>query len=1129
MEDDFSSTTSTSGRVAVGGTASGNIETAHDRDWFAVELVAGRTYTIDLRGSPTDDGTLSDPYLYGIRDADGNLIASTTDDNLGDGRNSRVTFTATESGTHYIAAGAYGSRQGTYTVEVTDNSPADTDSQTDTPTPTDADATRTGAVDFGDITALQGPRFPRGTLDGDADGVDYYRFTLTEAKRVGLGLRQQDADADLFLEDANGTVLYSSTASGTANERIDQTLLAGTYYVRVESQEAGVNAHVVRYGVSAPDADALAALQQQSGTGTDEAPTFGQQGYAFALAENADGSTSRVSLGTVAATDPEGSTPVYSLVGDSGSFEIDAASGELYYTGSGEDYESGSTSFNLTVRASDGDQTSDTTVTVNVTDVDEPVVGDPPGSQLQETTPQTESEPAGEDFSANTSTRGRVAVGETATGNIGTHGDRDWFAVELVAGREYQIDLRGSATQDGTLSDPYLRGIHDAEGNLISRTRNDDWGGTYNSQVTFTATESGTHYIAAGSFTGTRGTYELEVTDNSPLDVQDPVAQGDSALPMIRVADAEATEGDDTWIVFRVTLDRAASGPVTVSYTTANGTAQAGTDYLEAYGALTFAAGETEKTVRVTIVDDAVEDSGETFRLVLSDPTGAELADAEAVGTILNTERADDYAADTTTTGTVSVGGSQTGELESAGDADWMKVTLVGGTRYVIDYEGAETGRGTLFDPYLRGVYDANGNLISGTTNNNGGQGFNSRIDFTPDSSGTYFLGLGTTSPFLPGGTYRVRVTEIDDDYENDTTTTGSVAVGGSATGNLQYFSDHDWFRVTFDEGTTYRIDIKGSWTDHGTLRDTRIAGIYDSNGDLIDGTADDNSGIDTEARTIFTAPTAGTYYIAFARGEFPFPTQNSGTYTVEVAEVGDDDYAANTTTSGSVAADGSTTGTIERPGDLDWFAVTLEINHVYRFDVQGIGEDWPLLEGKFIRGIYDSNGNPFAGSYTPEALDGQLQVEFTPARNGTYYVAIGAWETFFGTGEYRLSVTKFTPEVSDWLDTHAHAVVDGSVTGELEEAHDRDWFRVTLEAGTTYQIGLEGSPTSRGTLADPYLHGVYDSEGDLIFYTSDDNSGVGHNSSVNFTPDTDGTYYVAAGALFGRTGTYELSVDEVM
>ncbi len=106
-------------------------------------------------------------------------------------------------------------------------------------------------------------------------------------------------------------------------------------------------------------------------------------------------------------------------------------------------------------------------------------------------------------------------------------------------------------------------------------------------------------------------------------------------------------------------------------------------------------------------------------------------------------EAADDYTADTSTTGTVVVGGSQTGEIESHGDVDWIRVTLVGGTRYVIDYDGSTNGQGTLSDPYFRGVYDSNGNLISGTTDGNGGLGFNSRIDFTPGSSGTYFLGLG--------------------------------------------------------------------------------------------------------------------------------------------------------------------------------------------------------------------------------------------------------------------------------------------------------------------------------------------------------------------------------------------------
>ena len=443
---------------------------------------------------------------------------------------------------------------------MTDDSPADTASPPDTTTDTTPqDATRAGATDLGDITALQGPRFPHETVDGGGDQVDYYRFTLTEAKRVGLGLRQQDANADLFLEDADGTVLYSSTNTGTGNESIEETLLAGTYYLRVESQAAGVNAHVVRYGVSAPDADRVAELQQQAGTAVNQVPTFADASYTFALAENADGSTNRVSLGTVAATDPEGATLAYSLVGDSASFEIDEASGELFYAGAGEDFEAGTTRFTLTVRASDENLTTDTTVTV--TDVEE--TADPPAADGDPSTPQTVSEPEDEDFSADTSTGGRVAVGETATGNIGSGRDRDWFAVELVEGRTYTIDLRGSPTGDGTLSDPYLHGIYDAAGNLISNTRNDDWDGTYNSQVTFTATASDTFYIAAGAFGTNQGTYTVEVTD-TPTDADADATRagatdlGDiTALQGPRFPRGTLDDGGDQVDYYRFTLTEA--------------------------------------------------------------------------------------------------------------------------------------------------------------------------------------------------------------------------------------------------------------------------------------------------------------------------------------------------------------------------------------------------------------------------------------------------------------------------------------------------------------------------------------------------------------------------------------------
>ena len=87
-------------------------------------------------------------------------------------------------------------------------------------------------------------------------------------------------------------------------------------------------------------------------------------------------------------------------------------------------------------------------------------------------------------------------------------------------------------------------------------------------------------------------------------------------------------------------LDGNPGSEVTVDYGTRDGTARAGSDYTETSGTLTFAPGEDEQTVSVPITDDAEEDDGETFTLMLSNASGAGFAndDKEATGTIRNTE-----------------------------------------------------------------------------------------------------------------------------------------------------------------------------------------------------------------------------------------------------------------------------------------------------------------------------------------------------------------------------------------------------------------------------------------------------------------------------------------------------------
>ncbi|MCL4852387.1 MAG: hypothetical protein KJZ78_13515, partial [Bryobacteraceae bacterium] len=64
-----------------------------------------------------------------------------------------------------------------------------------------------------------------------------------------------------------------------------------------------------------------------------------------------------------------------------------------------------------------------------------------------------------------------------------------------------------------------------------------------------------------------------------------------------------------------------------VAYATADGTAQAGLDYIATSGTLVFAPGETTKTIRVPVLGDTTEEADERFYLNLSSPNGATLAD----------------------------------------------------------------------------------------------------------------------------------------------------------------------------------------------------------------------------------------------------------------------------------------------------------------------------------------------------------------------------------------------------------------------------------------------------------------------------------------------------------------------
>jgi len=173
-------------------------------------------------------------------------------------------------------------------------------------------------------------------------------------------------------------------------------------------------------------------------------------------------------------------------------------------------------------------------------------------------------------------------------------------------------------------------------------------GGDYTAVTDFDVT------IPAGTSSGT-ASFSLDPTDDA-IDELDETLTVHGTATGLTVGDTEITITDDDqaelWVpnvslaeggkaAFAVRLNPVSDRTVTVNYATAADTTQnatpatAGTDYTAVTGTLTFAAGESTKTIEVQTLQDTAVESTETFLVTLSAPTGgATLGAGTGIGTI---------------------------------------------------------------------------------------------------------------------------------------------------------------------------------------------------------------------------------------------------------------------------------------------------------------------------------------------------------------------------------------------------------------------------------------------------------------------------------------------------------------
>lgn len=168
--------------------------------------------------------------------------------------------------------------------------------------------------------------------------------------------------------------------------------------------------------------------------------------------------------------------------------------------------------------------------------------------------------------------------------------------------------------------------------------------------------------------------------------------------PLVSIADSAATEGDmgTTPASFTVTLSATSPQPVTVDFTTVDGTAIAKEDFVPTSGSLTFAPSATGASVVVPIIGDLLDEPNEHFSVVLSNPADARVADAVALGAIV-----DDDGGALTLSGELSHGFEQWRALATANARDLFVFLRPAWSSFEVVVDGASGDLGGRDGPSL--------------------------------------------------------------------------------------------------------------------------------------------------------------------------------------------------------------------------------------------------------------------------------------------------------------------------------------------------------------------------------------------------------------------------------------------
>ena len=229
-------------------------------------------------------------------------------------------------------------------------------------------------------------------------------------------------------------------------------------------------------------------------------------------------------------------------------------------------------------------------------------------------------------------TTGNLTLASTGSGGVKGSGDSSSPTISADGGR---VAFRSEATNldpgdTDPLSDIYVKDLTTGNLTLASTSSGEVKG-------------NGESLLPSLSADGTKVAFQSGATNLDPADTEpffDVYVKELLVVPApgLSIDDVTVTEGDSGTSVatFTISLSSPATNAVTVTFGTRDGTATAGDDYTAASGTVSFAPGESHRSVAVQIVGDTLDEPDETFFVDLSNPVNASIADGTGTVTIVN-------------------------------------------------------------------------------------------------------------------------------------------------------------------------------------------------------------------------------------------------------------------------------------------------------------------------------------------------------------------------------------------------------------------------------------------------------------------------------------------------------------